>query len=408
MSGDLSMQREKNSAEMGSDKLEVDMCENWLYNIDKLWERSQKEHEIPLNTAESSILQRNMTVLNGFFIQSFESAPRNIMPLTLEDIAQKSGVSRSTVSRVINGDDKVKAGTRDRVMKVIQEVNFQPNLAARGLASSRTNILGLVIPSGISTLFTDPYFPQLIRGVTSACNAQQYTVMLWLAEPEFERHTINQILHNGLLDGVIVSSMVMDDPIVQSLYESKMPFVLVGRHPTLDVNFIDVDNIQGGVDATAYLFGLKRNRVATITGPLNAIPGYDRLQGYQKAHQLHKKEVVPELIIEGDFTENSGYTAMRKLLPLHPDGVFAASDMMALGAIRAIREKGLNIPTDISVVGFDDLPIASQVIPPMTSIRQPTDRLGSLAVDTLIEIIRHPEKQTHHLLLGTELIVRSS
>jgi DNA-binding LacI/PurR family transcriptional regulator len=202
--------------------------------------------------------------------------------------------------------------------------------------------------------------------------------------------------------------MVMDDPIVQSLYESKMPFILVGRHPKLDVNFIDVDNYQGGVDATTYLFGLKRNRVATITGPLNAIPGYDRFQGYQMAHQLRKRVINPELVIEGNFTENSGYTAMRKLLAFNPDGVFAASDMMALGAIRAIREAGLQIPEDISVVGFDDLPIASQVIPPLTSIRQPTDRLGSLAVETLIEIIRHPEMQTHHLLLGTELIVRSS
>jgi LacI family transcriptional regulator len=400
--------RKKNKAEMGLEKLEVDMCKNWLYNVDNLWERSQKEQNIPLNTTESSKLQRNMAVLNGFFIPKFESAPRIVMPLTLEDIAQKSGVSRSTVSRVINGDDKVKEETHDRVMSVIQEFNFQPNLAARGLAARRTNILGLVIPSGVSALFTDPYFPQLIRGVTSACNAQQYTVMLWLAEPEFERHTINQILHNGLLDGVIVSSMVMDDPIVQSLYESKMTFILVGRHPTLDVNYIDMDNIQGGVDATMHLFGMKRNRVATITGPLNAVPGYDRLRGYQKAHQLRNKEILPELIVEGDFTENSGYTAMRKLLPLHPDGVFVASDMMALGAIRAIREEGLQIPADISVVGFDDLPIASQITPPMTSIRQPTDRLGSLAVETLIEIIRHPEKQTRHLLLGTELVVRSS
>ena len=170
------------------------------------------------------------------------------MPLTLEDIALKSGVSRSTVSRVINGDEKVKDETRSKVNEIIRQYNFQPNLAARGLAARRTNIIGLVTPAGVSALFTDPYFPQLIHGVSSACNAQQYTVMLWLAEPEFERRTISQILHNGLLDGVIVSSMIMDDPIVQSLYESKMPFILVGRHPKLDVNFIDVDNAQGGSD----------------------------------------------------------------------------------------------------------------------------------------------------------------
>jgi LacI family transcriptional regulator len=330
------------------------------------------------------------------------------MPLTLEDIARKSGVSRSTVSRVINGDEKVKPDTRDKVMAVIHEFNFQPNLAARGLAARRTNVIGLVTPAGVSTLFTDPYFPQLIRGVTSACNARQYTVMLWLAEPEFERRTISQILHNGLLDGVIVSSMVMDDPIVQSLYESNMPFILVGRHPTLDVNYIDVDNVQAAQDATQHLVKQNRNRIATITGPRNMIAGYDRFQGYKKALQARKLPLLDELVVEGDFSETGGYAAMKKLLPAKPDAVFAASDAMAFGAMRAIREAGLSVPQDISIVGYDDLPAAAQVTPPLTSIRQPTERMGSLAVDTLIDLIENPQPQTKHLLLATELIVRSS
>ncbi|NMC86743.1 MAG: LacI family transcriptional regulator [Anaerolineaceae bacterium] len=330
------------------------------------------------------------------------------MPLTLEDIAEKSGVSRSTVSRVINGDEKVKSETRERVMKVIQEYNFQPNLAARGLAARRTNIIGLVTPAGVSELFTDPYFPQLIRGVTAACNAQQYSVMLWLADLEFERRTINQILHNGLLDGVVVSSMVMDDPIVQSLYQSKMPFVLVGRHPKLDVNYIDVDNTQGGMDATLHLLKQNHHRVATITGPLNMVGGFDRYQGYQKALQSRQIPLEEALVVEGSFTEESGYQGMKKLLEQHPDAVFAASDMMAMGAIRAIREAGLRIPEDVAVVGFDDLPAASQVMPPLTSIRQPVVRMGSLAADMLIDLIHHPREQTQHLLLATELIVRST
>jgi LacI family transcriptional regulator len=330
------------------------------------------------------------------------------MPLTLEDIARKSGVSRSTVSRVINGDEKVKPETRDKVMAIIHEFNFQPNLAARGLAARRTNVIGLVTPAGVSTLFTDPYFPQLIRGVTSACNARQYTVMLWLAEPEFERRTISQILHNGLLDGVIVSSMVMDDPIVQSLYESNMPFILVGRHPTLDVNYIDVDNVQGGMDATLHLLRQDRKRVATITGPRNMIAGFDRFQGYKKALQQRHLPVLDELIAEGNFQEEGGYEAMKKLLPGKPDAVFAASDAMAFGAMRAVREAGLRVPEEIAIVGYDDLPAASQVTPPLTSIRQPTERMGSLAVDTLIDMIEKPQPQTRHLLLATELVVRSS
>ena len=330
------------------------------------------------------------------------------MPLTLEDIAEKSGVSRSTVSRVINGDEKVSQKTRDRVNEVIQAVNFQPNLAARGLAAKKTNILGLVIPEHVSKLFTDPYFPHLIRGVMAACNAQKYTIMLWLAEPEYERSTITQILHNGLIDGVIVSSMVMDDSIVSSLYSSKMPFVLVGRHLKLDVNYIDVDNIQGGLDATMHLLRNNRKRVATITGPLNMIAGNDRYTGYVKALQQRGFDVDKNLVVEGDFTEESGYLAMQKLLPFSPDGVFAASDVMAIGAIRAAREAGLRIPEEISFVGFDDLQIAAQVVPPLTSIRQPTERMGSLAVDTLIDCIKNPDTQTRHLLLSTELVVRGS
>lgn len=393
---------------MGSKKLDVDRPNNWLYNKIKLWERSQKAQEFPTNPTKTNKYSGNLTVISGFYSPPFESALRNPMSLTLEDIAQKSGVSRSTVSRVINGNDKVKFDTRTKVMAVIHQYNFQPNLAARGLAAKRTNIIGLVTPAGVSALFTDPYFPQLIHGVSAACNAAQYTVMLWLAEPEFERRMINQILHNGLLDGVIISSMVMDDPIVQSLYESKMPFVLVGRHPKLDVNFIDVDNTQGGMDATLHLLHLNRKRIATITGPLNMIAGHDRYQGYQKALNQRNIPILHELVVEGDFTEAGGYAGMRKLIPAKPDAVFAASDMMAIGAIRAIREAGLRIPEDVAVVGYDDLPVASQVTPPLTSIRQPTVRMGSLAVDTLIDMIQHPQQQTHHLLLATELIERAS
>jgi LacI family transcriptional regulator len=330
------------------------------------------------------------------------------MPLTLEDIAEKSGVSRSTVSRVINGDEKVSSKTRERVNEVIQKYNFQPNLAARGLASRKTGILGLVIPEHVSKLFSDPYFAQLIHGVTMACNEKRYTIMLWLAEPEFERHTVTQILHNGLIDGVIVTSMIMDDPIVQSLYESKMPFVLVGRHPKLDVNYIDVDNIQGGMTATAHLLRKGCRRVATITGPLNMIAGNDRYEGYVKAHQQFGLEPDPALVEEGGFTEESGYIKMQKLLKLNPDAVFAASDMMAIGAMQAIREAGLRIPEDVSVVGFDDLRVAAQVNPPLSSVRQPSEQMGAMAVDTLLDCIQHPQPQTRHSLLSTELIVRSS
>lgn len=330
------------------------------------------------------------------------------MPLTLEDIAKASGVSRSTVSRVINGDKNVKSETHDKVMQVISKTNFQPNLAARGLAAGRTNVLGLVIPAGVATIFSDPYFPLLIQGVSAACNVMQYTVMLWLAEPEYERRMISQILHNGLLDGVIVSSMLMDDPIVRSLYESEMPFILVGRHPTLDVNYLDVDNFQIGLTATSHLLQIGRKRIATIMGPQNTIGGHDRYQGYLEALRQRNITFLPELVSEGDYSELSGYTCMKGLLNHKMNAVFVASDAMAYGALRAIRETNLRIPEDIAVVGCDDLPGSGRTNPPLTSIRQPVHYMGSVVAQTLVDIIHHPNSQPRHVILPTEIVIRES
>ncbi len=189
------------------------------------------------------------------------------MALTLEEIAKLSNVSRATVSRVINGETNVREETRQRVLDVIESVNFQPNLAARSLAAGRTNVIGLVIPAGIAAIFSDPWFPQVVNGISTACNSKGYSVMLWLAEPEYEREMITRILHSGLLDGVIVSSMSIDDPIIKALYESKMPFVLIGRHPTLDIVHVDVDNYSGGYDATKHLISLGHKKSRRLQGP---------------------------------------------------------------------------------------------------------------------------------------------
>ena len=330
------------------------------------------------------------------------------MTLTLEVIAQRAGVSRSTVSRVINKDKYVSDSTRTKVQEVINSLNFQPNIAARSLAAGRTGIIGLVIPAGVTTLFNDPYFPQLIQGISAASNAHDYTVMLWVVEPAYEVRTIRQILHSGLLDGVIVSSMLMDDPIILSLHESKMPFMLVGRHPTLDVNYVDIDNYKGAFEGTNYLVKCGCQRIATITGPKNMIAGFDRYRGYCEALGSSGVIVNENLVAIGDFTERGGYLAMKELLPHHPDGVFVASDTMAIGALRAIQEKGILVPEDISIIGFDDAPIAAISNPPLTTMRQSTYTLGYTAMETLMEVVREPKKQTRHVVINSKLVVRGS
>jgi LacI family transcriptional regulator len=329
--------------------------------------------------------------------------------MDLEAIAKLSQVSRSTVSRVINNHPNVSPATRERVLEVIKSLNYQPNAAARGLAKGHTRILGLVIPMGVSALFTDPYFPLLIQGVSSACNAHDHSVMLWLAEAEYERRTIRQIMHNGMIDGVIVASMLMDDPLVQALSEGDLPFILIGRHPTDSrISYIDVDNQASARNAVTHLLRLGRKRVATITGPQNRIAGADRLEGYLAALRTRGITPDPNLIFESEFSETEGYAAAQRLLDRQPDAVFAASDTIAVGTLRALREAGKRVPDDVAVVGFDDMPFASRTEPPLTTVRQPTHRMGEVATETLIDLIEHPDSPPRRIVLPTELVVRAS
>lgn len=329
--------------------------------------------------------------------------------LTIIEIAKQSGVSRSTVSRVINDDPNVNVNTRQRVRSVMQNLNFQPNAAARGLAAGKTRILGLVIPMGVAALFSDPYFPQVIQGITAACNQHDYSTMLWLAEPEYERRTIQQIVSAGMIDGVIVASALTDDAVIDAVHARHIPFVLIGRHPVhTDITYVDVDNRMSSRDAVLHLLRLGYTRVATIAGPLNMIGGMDRLAGYKDALKARGRMADARLIAVGDFSEESGYEAMKELLAHAPDAVFVASDTMALGALRALREAGKKVPDDVALVGYDDMPFAARTDPPLTSVRQPIHRAGFVAAETLMELIQEEDYAPRRVILPTELVIRES
>jgi len=338
------------------------------------------------------------------------------MPPTLEEVAKLAGVSRSTVSRVVNQHPNVRPEVRERVWEVVRKTGYQPHAAARSLATRRTRVIGLIIPQAVTTLFTDPYFPILIRGVADACNAHNYHLMLSL----FSRRRVQesrarqdllyqQVLRGRYLDGVVVSSAPLDDPIFPRLLEDGVPFIIVGRYPHERANYVDVDNVAGARMAVEHLLRLGHERVATITGPLNMFAAQDRLEGYRQALAARGIPVDEDLIAEGDFTEGGGRAAMQRLLPRRPTAVFAASDMMAVGAIKVLREAGLRVPEDVAVVGFDDIPLASMVEPPLTTVRQPIEQTGGMAVELLVSLLENPGEETvHRVVLPTELVIRAS
>jgi len=333
-----------------------------------------------------------------------------VSDLKLEDIARQAGVSRSTVSRVVNDQPYVRPAVRERVLKVIQETGFHPNVAARTLASQRSWMIGLVLPRSVSSLFSDPYFPRLTQGIAQACNQYNYTLALFLVDTnEDEQKIYPRVSRKGLLDGILVQSGQIGDQLIERLANLKIPLVIAGRPvQSMDVSYIDVDNINAAYNAVSYLIRLGHQRIGTITGLINSAVSIDRQEGYLKALVERGRDVDMALIAEGDFTEAGGYYAMQQLLPAKPDAVFVASDLMALGAMRAVREAGLGIPDDVAFVGFDDLPIASLPEPPLTTVRQPIYQLGFKAVEILIDLIENGIEPARRFILDTQLIIRDS
>ena len=331
--------------------------------------------------------------------------------LTIEDIAKKAGVSRSTVSRVLNGKANVSDVTRHSILAVIQETGYRPHAAARTLASAHSETIGLVMPLSVSMFFADAYYPYLIKGIAQECNNSGYTLALFLAgTPEDQTKLFSRVSQKGLVDGVIIQSGHHgDQSIIHELSQTSMPVMVAGRptHPD-GINYIDIDNVTSAQKAVEHLIDLGHKRIATITGPLESTVGSDRLFGYRMALINAGIEIDPALIITSDFTEIGGHTAFKKLLPAKPGALFAASNSVAVGAIHAAREAGLRIPEDLAVVGFDDLPIANATDINLTTVRQPVVDFGVAAVTALIDMIKHGPKRGMRICMDTELVVRDT
>jgi DNA-binding LacI/PurR family transcriptional regulator len=330
---------------------------------------------------------------------------------TIKTVAARAGVGRTTVSRVINGSELVSEKARAAVLAAIAELQYVPNSVARGLVTSKTNSVALVIPESESRLGSEPYFSAVIRGVSAALAETRTQLQLVLVRDQGERDQLTESVAERRVDGVLLVSVHEHDPLPGLLEDLGLPTVLAGRRgPGESLAHVHSDNTGGAAAAVRHLLSRGRSKVATITGPLDMDVARSRLQGWREALTEAARPAGEELVAAGDFTEEGGGIAMRSLLEQVPDldAVFVASDVMAAGAMVELRRAGRRIPDDVAVVGFDDSIIARHSSPPLTSVRQPVEEIGSTIAHLLLEEINDSEAPRRHVVLPTQLVVRDS
>jgi DNA-binding LacI/PurR family transcriptional regulator len=333
-------------------------------------------------------------------------------PPTLEQVAALAGVSRATVSRVVNGSPKVSPVVRAQVERAVAKLGYVPNRAARSLVTRRADSVALVASEPHARFFSEPFFAGMVRGVSAALAETGVQLLLLIAQGLPDRQRLQRYVVGGHVDGVLLASLHGDDPLPGALERAGVPAVLVGRPADrgAPASYVDADNRGGAGKAVEHLARRGRRRIATITGPLDMGVGLDRLEGYRDGLAAAGLAGDEGLVESGDFTEEGGAGAMARLLarPGPPvDAVFAASDLMAAGALRALWAAGRRVPEDVAVVGFEDSVVARCAQPPLTTVRQPIEEMGRQATRMLLAKIAG-ETGGMHLILDVDLVERAS
>lgn len=327
--------------------------------------------------------------------------------VTIVDVARQSGVSLGTVSRVINNDVHVAPDTREHILKVMQEMGYVANRQARSLRGSKTNVIGVLAPD-----LGTGYIGEIMHGIDNELGLAQLDLMLFTTH----RTAIKEVnyvanLVRGMVDGLLLVLPRNPADYTGTLTRRKFPFVLIdhqgGGTPCMAVG---ATNWQGAYQATEYLIKLGHKRIGFITGWKDLGAATDRLAGYKSALRTYHLSEDPQLIYEGTFARLDGYAGASALIDIDnpPTAFFASNDDMAMGVMDAVHNRGLRIPEDISIVGFDDIPQAALVRPALTTVRQPLEQMGGVATQMLIDLIQNPEKRIERIELPTELIVRGS
>ncbi len=327
---------------------------------------------------------------------------------TIKVIAQEAGVSKATVSLALNDKPGVAPHIRQRILEIAKRLNYQPNASARGLALQKTQTLGVIVPD-----ISGPFYAELVRGVGEESRAHDYylTLCTTIGRPSRERMYF-QLLGEQRVDGIIVVSPRNDEALICQIHAEGFPLVVVDRDIQASDKIVEVivDNFHGALAGVEHLIGLGHRRIGFINGPPEIQATQDRLRGYQLALREHRITPEDRWICVGDFRKEGGYRCMQELLSIKPplEAIFAANDLMAIGAIKAIREAGKRVPDDIAIVGFDDIPLAAHFDPSLTTVRQPVARMGAVACRLLLQEINGEEILECKAILQTELIVRAS
>ncbi|MEV8372739.1 LacI family DNA-binding transcriptional regulator [Kribbella sp. NPDC056861] len=327
---------------------------------------------------------------------------------TLEQVAALAGVSRATVSRVVNGSPKVLPETVAAVERAIGVLGYVPNRAARALVTRRTDSVALVVPEPDSRVFSDPFFAGILRGISMTLAPTSSQLVLLIEPAEGDDQRLLRYLRGGHVDGAIIVSHHGRDNVLQELAQLPLPIVFSARPLGVEVPVasVDVDNVAGARTAVEYLLSIGRRKLGTVAGPLDMTAGLDRLTGYQEAV---KAAGIAEAVAYGDFTPDGGEQATVRLLDLHPelDGIFVANDLMATATLRVLSQRGKRVPEDVAVVGFDDSVVATTTTPKLTTVRQPVEKLGTRLAEILLAKLAGADL-TSPEIFDTELIVRGS
>lgn len=330
---------------------------------------------------------------------------------TLEEVARVAGVSRATVSRVVNGASNVSSAARESVALAIETLGYVPNRAARSLATQRSDSVALVVTESERRFFSEPFFAGIVRGVGEKLAEENLQMVLMMVHGEAEHERLERYLVSGHVDGAVLLSVHGGDPLPRTLTRRGLPVVMGGRSPDgYELPYVDADNVGGGRAATLHLVEIGRRRIAHIAGPADMPVGHDRAAGYDEALQEAGLTPDPRLRADGDFSRESGARAMEDLLRYTPDldAVFAASDLMAVGAMEVLREHGREVPGDVAVVGFDDSIVATSSQPTLTTVRQPVDEMGRQMASLLLAGIAGDQERPASVVVPTELVRRNS